>query len=123
MRSNRINELVIAVLRHRYPVICDQETEATMIDYVRHGVAHAEAHSQQFDLRMTQLSEVLEPLARRRAFPITAETLVDAGVKLDSDLKRSLALFLVRSHLIDFRSNHNAPLPNRLFTLPWSTSQ
>lgn len=51
-----------------------------------------------------------------RAYPI------DIGVDYTTEQRNQLAEYLVRKHLLDFKSSHCTPLPGDFFQNPWDIS-
>lgn len=44
---------------------------------------------------------------------------LDIGDEYTSELRNLMAGYLVRKHLIDFKSTHCTPLPTENFRIPW----
>ncbi len=44
------------------------------------------------------------------------------NVRLSTDLKQTMALYLADKYLVNFESSHCTPLPKEFFAVPWSES-
>lgn len=45
---------------------------------------------------------------------------LEIGVDYSEDERTQMAEYLVRKHLIDFKSTHCTPLPTEHFCIPWN---
>lgn len=44
---------------------------------------------------------------------------MEIGVEYTNDQRNQMAKYLVRKHLLDFKSSHCTPLPGDFFQIPW----
>jgi len=112
--GNRGNQLLMAVLQSRYPVLFkDQEVASMAMDWLDQTSPVPRRHSVPgYDLEFCK-----EQLSKSTGPPD-----VELGTGLTRDEKLILAYYLFSKHLTDCEGGHNNPLPRKYFKMPWKKS-
>lgn len=114
LATNRGNFLLISMLKFRFPNIFSPDQEnlakellAKPIEFIRDDSA---------ELCLSLLMSYLTDNGNNgtsRSYPI------EIGADYSSEQRDSMAKFLIRKHLQDFKSTHCTPLPAEYFKSPW----
>ena len=124
--ANRGNDLLLNTLRKRYPFIITDDT----MPYIRTWLS-AKSDMDRARIFSSYTSDLVECEATlaaylkrinsSRKFPVNIGGVsADSGdIKLSTDLKQTMALYLADKYLVNFESSHCTPLPRELFDIPW----
>ncbi|XP_046996590.1 phosphatidylserine lipase ABHD16A [Schistocerca americana] len=118
LASNRGNHLLLKLLKHRYPLIVDNETVPTLIEWLS---ADSTQQSQLWNKHAVDESLCTSVLLSYIAESSTSYPML-LGEEFAKDLKIQMTLFLASKYMIDFRSSHCTQLPTNLFRMPWDLS-
>lgn len=111
LSTNRGNNLVVNMLKYRYPNVFTPDQTAKVTQLLRKPLErNATDKSDQLSLTllMSHLSE------HGQVFPS------QIGEDYSGEQRDQLAEYLLRKHLIDFKSSHCTPLPVDYFQMPWN---
>uniref|UniRef100_K7GC94 Abhydrolase domain containing 16B n=1 Tax=Pelodiscus sinensis TaxID=13735 RepID=K7GC94_PELSI len=109
IRSNRSNELLLQLLRHRYPEVLSCEGEAA----VRHWLRPSARFEVEDDWCVSKLQSYKSCLGGEDSFPWRV------GKDLTPRRKQQLALFLARKHMKNVEATHWSLLLPDEFQMPW----
>ncbi|XP_074649625.1 phosphatidylserine lipase ABHD16A-like [Tubulanus polymorphus] len=114
--TNRGNDLLTKLLRHRYPCLLCDDTAPALAQWLTGG-AHARAqllaeYPVDDDVCASTFASYVDE--NGRAFPTRV------GEDFDVDTKTKFVLFLASKYMQDFESTHCTPLPVRFFREPWN---
>lgn len=117
--SNRINNLLMKMLRYRYPCIYDEARIQLLNDYLaltsptfqenflqRYGIDDGVCHSS----LQSYISEY------SKSYPMSI------GEDWKEADKSQMALFLVKKYMVDFKGTHCINMPLHLFQTPWDVA-
>ncbi|XP_053908107.1 phosphatidylserine lipase ABHD16A isoform X2 [Cuculus canorus] len=112
--SNCGNELLLRLLRHRYPRVMAGEGAAVVREWLEAAPAEQSAVAARCPMDERWCRETLSAFAGDRdpQFPW------GLGEELHPEQRRQLALFLAQQHLQDFEASHCSPLPPQAFRPP-----
>ncbi|KAH9508773.1 Protein abhd16a [Bulinus truncatus] len=115
LSSNRGNNLLLKLLKSRYPTIVDETTLPTMKDFLGRETVNQIQILRDKNVVYQECSNVFanHVLAEGLHFPM------NIPVKDDQNLKIRLALFLITVQMENFESTHCTPLPMSYFHKPW----
>ncbi|XP_069674385.1 phosphatidylserine lipase ABHD16A [Periplaneta americana] len=118
LSSNRGNNLLVKLLKYRYPKIYDDEGISLLHTWLAADVNQQTILWSKYDIDedlcvSTLVSYISE---HSNSYP----SLV--GEDFTPELKTQMVLFLAHKYMIDFRSTHCTPLPANMFRLPWELS-
>ncbi|XP_065829660.1 phosphatidylserine lipase ABHD16A-like [Oscarella lobularis] len=114
---NRGNNLLMKLLKHRYPELCNDEAMNVVEKYLHSGEQNAQVQILvDHDVDNEKCLQVLEVYAQRngKGYPCLI------GQDLSQEEKIQLNLFLVTRYLIDFNATHCVEFPYQEFRMPWS---
>ncbi|XP_077986673.1 phosphatidylserine lipase ABHD16A-like [Glandiceps talaboti] len=118
--SNRGNDLLVKVLKHRYPKLITDEG----LSVLRAFLSADDQVTQLSILTSIEMedSECLQLLQSyseeySSGFPMLI------GDDLSPEIKMKLLLFLATKYMVDFDSTHCTPLPASQFVLPWTLDE
>ncbi|XP_066991578.2 phosphatidylserine lipase ABHD16A [Anabrus simplex] len=118
LSTNRGNNLLVKLLKYRYPYILNDETLPVLMDWLAVDV------SQQS--RIWNKYGVDEDLCNSTLLSYVAENSCSYPMRLGEglplELRIQLTIFLASKYMIDFKSTHCTPLPANLFQMPWDIS-
>lgn len=130
--SNRGNDLMISTLSVRYPHLVDEKTLPYLRTYLaakspehRIRIVQSYSESSSNEAEATLLNYLTQ---HGREYPFrlgkneTASTEDSLLVKVSSEQKLTLALYLASKYLRNYESMHCNPLPREFVTLPWTES-
>jgi pimeloyl-ACP methyl ester carboxylesterase len=118
LSSNRGNDLVIKLLRHRYPSVIDDST----ILHVREWLSTDQSGQAVLRSQYGVSDDVYDEVCRSNPSWSTRNYPSSLGEGLSREIKIQLALFLVSKYLVDYDSTHCTPLPPIYFHEPWMES-
>ncbi|XP_070581655.1 phosphatidylserine lipase ABHD16A-like [Ptychodera flava] len=114
--SNRGNDLLVKVLKQRYPKLITNES----LSVLKAWLSASDQITQLSILSSVEVDEsecfqILQSYAEENSasFPMLI------GDDLEDDTKMKLLLFLATKYLSDFDSTHCTPLPASQFAMPW----
>ncbi|XP_063700519.1 phosphatidylserine lipase ABHD16A [Culicoides brevitarsis] len=108
LSSNRGNNLLIALLKFRFPTLFEAEQQQ------KHALNILSKHLDNSSLTAAN-ERLCEQLfqsyfeRRDRSYPVYI------GESLEEEDKNQLVLYLIKKHLVDFKSTHCTPLPTEYF--------
>ncbi|KAG8448649.1 hypothetical protein GDO86_015649 [Hymenochirus boettgeri] len=114
--SNRGNDLLIALLQHRYPKIMADEGRMVVREWLAASTPELEASVlSQYGVEDDWCLSVLQSYQSENSslFPWIV------GEDMSSDERRQMALYLAQRHLKNFEAMHCSPLPTSFFQIPW----
>lgn len=114
LATNRGNFLLISMLKHRFPNIFKPEQENLAKEILAKPIEFMRNDSD--DLCLSLLMSYLSDNGNNgssRSYPI------EIGQDYTSEQRDSMAKFLMKKHLQDFKSTHCTPLPAEYFQFPW----
>jgi len=112
VQSNRGNHLLVEILQHRYPHICQKEPLETLWTYLSYE------GSRQSEM-LTQLKvedDILTLLPEDKSYPSSFGN--DSEDKIGEEDKKKIILQLAKMYLEQVDSTHCSPLPKEKFHLP-----
>jgi hypothetical protein len=118
LSSNRGNNLLMKLLKYRYPKVFDDRGVQLLQTWLA-----ADAHEQAIiwsqcdideDLCVSTLVSYISE--HSNSYPCLV------GDDFSAELKDQMVLFLAHRYMIDFQSTHCTPLPANMFRLPWELS-
>lgn len=114
LATNRGNFLLINMLKFRFPNIFKADQENLAKDILGRPIEFMRDDSDELclSLLMSYLTDNGNN-GTSRSYPI------EIGADYSSDQRDSMAKFLLRKHLQDFKSTHCTPLPAEYFKAPW----
>ncbi|KAM4642778.1 phosphatidylserine lipase ABHD16A isoform 2-T2 [Discoglossus pictus] len=115
--SNRGNDLLLALLQHRYPKVMTEETRRAVREWLAASTPIQEASVfSHYAVEEDWCLSVLQSYKSENdgAFPWTV------GEEMSSEGRQQLALYLAQKHLKSFEATHCTPLPPNAFQIPWS---
>ncbi|XP_071947809.1 phosphatidylserine lipase ABHD16A-like [Antedon mediterranea] len=116
VQSNRGNNLLIAILKYRYPNLLDEESCAVLNRFLS-------AESVIDKLNVLTEYEVEDSACTRdlQRYAVDNSPLYPMmiGTDLREVTKIQLTLFLASKYMVDFEAMHCKPLPNSYFEMPW----
>ncbi|OQR72476.1 abhydrolase domain-containing protein 16A-like [Tropilaelaps mercedesae] len=116
--SNRVNDLVTKVLRHRFPAIITNESAWVLAEWLSGDRSHQKILYEEQRVDDAECERWL-----REATEAGDHYPLRFGTQLTSEQKVKLILYLARRHLFDFNSTHCVPLPAAKFQEPWDLRQ
>ncbi|GFN73537.1 abhydrolase domain-containing protein 16a [Plakobranchus ocellatus] len=111
--SNRGNNLLIKLLKFRYPTIVDSSTIPVMQHFLSCEM-YRQGKQQHLSLSQFPMS-----VGKHQHLLLSQFPMFIALNESERDLKEKLALFLITMHMDNFESTHNTPLPGKFFRKPW----
>lgn len=116
--SNRGNNLLVKLLKYRYPVILDDNSILVLQEWLGGDVLQQTRVWDRVgvDEDMCSSTIISYVTEHSNSFPMKL------GEEFDEDMKAQMTLFLASKYLTDFRSGHCSPLPNNLFLPPWDVT-
>lgn len=114
--TNRANQLLIDLLKQRFPVLINDRAVAVLREYLGGNARYQEGVLKRYSVNNnTCLRLLLDHMnSNQKSYPI------NIGPDLDNVTRDQLVLFLASRFLIDYDSVHCAPLPARYFSRPWN---
>lgn len=109
--SNRGNDLLLRLLRHRYPKIMAGEGEQVVKAWLEEATPTEDGGVSERWCRAE-----LEAFAGDRNPPFPWQL----GEHMTPEERQQMALYLAQKHLQNFEGTHCTPLPPHVFRLPWS---
>ncbi|XP_058461405.1 phosphatidylserine lipase ABHD16A [Malaya genurostris] len=109
--TNRGNFLLISMLKHRFPNIFKPDQENLSKEILTKPVECIRNDSD--ELCLSLLMSYLTDNGNSRSYPI------EIGEEYTSEQRDSMAKFLIKKHLHDYKSTHCTPLPGEHFLSPW----
>ncbi|KAF7273411.1 hypothetical protein GWI33_013877 [Rhynchophorus ferrugineus] len=112
--SNRGNDLLIKILKQRYPCIFEPHLSLLQEYLSVSGVKQAEMLSK-YNVDESVCSSLLQTYVSEfsKSYPIKI------GPEFSFAESSQMALFLASKHMKDFKSSHCTNLPGEMFTKPW----
>ncbi|XP_053329517.1 phosphatidylserine lipase ABHD16A [Spea bombifrons] len=114
--SNRGNDLLMALLQHRYPKVMSEEGRMAVRRWLAASTPEQEAAVlSQYGVEEDWCLSVLQSYQSEHSeeFPWTV------GEDMSAEDRRQLALYLAQKHLENFEATHCTPLPPSAFHTPW----
>lgn len=108
--TNRGNNLLLNCLKHRFPNIFQQAQLTFANELLSRQLENTEGSNdtQCISQLMSYVSE------NDGSYPLAI------GEDYSEEQRNEMAVFLMRRHLLDFKSSHCTPLPGEYFQLPWA---
>ena len=112
--TNRGNDLLGKVLRHRYPYLFNDSSSSKLLE-------------EYLSANEVTRNELLATIKEESIQSIVASSIEEwdgrypckLGKDVEPQGKQQLILFLASKYMVDFDSTHCTPLPTRYFNLPW----
>ncbi|XP_076057452.1 phosphatidylserine lipase ABHD16A isoform X2 [Oratosquilla oratoria] len=116
LASNRGNDLLIKLLRSRYPKLMSSGAVEVLTQWL------AEEPVEQASLvsKWAVDSDYCQTLLNSYIDEHSASIPMQIGEDLEEEEKTRMVLFLASKYLVDFVSGHNTPLEVRFFRVPWT---
>lgn len=114
--TNRANNLLIDLLKQRFPVLIDYRAIEVLKEFLRGNTRHQDGVLRKYSVNNNSCLKIL--LDYLHTHPISYP--INIGDDLDNTTRDQLVLFLASKHIIDYDSVHCAPLPARYFHRPWN---
>ncbi|KAM8953964.1 phosphatidylserine lipase ABHD16A [Pelodytes ibericus] len=114
--SNRGNDILIALLQHRYPKVMSDEGRRAVRRWLAASTPEQEASVlSQYGVEEDWCVSVLQSYQAEHseAFPWSV------GEEMSVEGRQQLALYLAQKHLESFEATHCTPLPPSAFHVPW----
>lgn len=114
--TNRANQLLIDVMKQRFPLLTDERAVAILREYLGGNARYQEGVLKRYSVNNNSCLRLLldHMHSNQTSYPI------NIGPALDNATRDQLVLFLASKYLIDYDSVHCAPLPARYFSRPWN---
>lgn len=116
--SNRINDLLMKVLSHRFPCIFDNLRLRLLLEYLSGAQADQEEYVVQFNiddrLCYSKLQSYMSDNSKNYPMRI--------GEDWNDSEKVKMALFLAKNYMIEYKATHCVPLPPDVFRKPWDVA-
>lgn len=113
--TNRANNLLLDLLKQRFPNLIDEISTKSLHEYLAGGVDHQQNYLNRHSVNAKECTRKLIDHLRnsdRMSYPIE--------ISADSNpTKEQLVLFLASKYMMDYDSLHCAPLPPSHFQRPW----
>ncbi|XP_049546044.1 phosphatidylserine lipase ABHD16A isoform X1 [Anopheles darlingi] len=112
--TNRGNYLLVNMLKNRFPNIFKQEQETLARELLSKPIDFIKNVPD--DLCISLLMSYLTDNGNNgtnRSYPI------EIGAEFSSEQRNTMTKFLIKKHLLDFKSTHCTPLPEEFFQMPW----
>lgn len=114
LASNRGNDLLLEVLKFRYPSVVNNSTLPIMKDFLSKETFRQVQMLQEKGVEYEVCNEIVSQYVTEHGLHYPMDIKV-----VEKGLKEKLALFLITMHMENFESTHNAPLPGKFFHKPW----
>ena len=109
--SNRGNDLLVQLLRSRYPKLFEDSSEVALREFL----------FSDYELRATlEVNGEMEAFLESYMEEFGLSFPMNIGEDFDTERKNEMIKFLACKYLTDFDAGHNAALPKELFVLPWT---
>ncbi|KAI5700582.1 hypothetical protein M8J75_000839 [Diaphorina citri] len=109
--TNRGNDLLVEVLKSRYPALFHNETSQALWTYLSYTGRHQNEVYTKYRVDDTYCQSILSNYTSMN----TGYPYQKLGADLSSDEQIQMALFLARKYMADFKSTHCTPLPMSIF--------
>lgn len=114
--TNRANYLLIDLLKQRFPALINDRAVRLLHEYLGGNARYQEGVLHRYSVNNTACLNLL--MEYFHTHPTNYP--VNIGPDLDLTTRDQLVLFIASKHLIDYDSEHCAPLPPRYFRRPWN---
>lgn len=111
LASNRGNHLLIHLLKTRFPNILQTEQVDRITKMLSQPLENSHVSTSNDELLYSLLLSYVSENSKQ--YPM------DIGEDYTSEQRNQMAEYLVRKHLIDYKSTHCTPLPTDHFRIPW----
>jgi len=116
--SNRGNELLLEVLKKRYPLIIDANTTQTIRIWLSRK--NESERSNFYKETVANNENLIEATIKSYIEENSLTYPLNIGQDISDELKKALAVYLANRYLHNFESTHCQPLPKAYLRLPWS---
>ena len=112
--TNRGNDLLVKILRHRYPYLFNDSGSSKLL----------EEYLSANEVTRNELLATIKEDSIQSTVALSIEEWdgrypCKLGKDIEQEGKQQLILFLASKYMVDFDSTHCTPLPTRYFNLPW----
>lgn len=116
--TNRGNNLLIKLLRYRYPLIIGNPQVKLLEDYLATTGGTQEQFIQKYNINPDLCKSLMESYISEhsKSYPMRI------GEEMDDDQKNQMTLFLATKYFKDYKSTHCTPLPTDMFQVPWDVN-
>ncbi|XP_044270292.1 phosphatidylserine lipase ABHD16A [Tribolium madens] len=118
LSSNRGNDLLIKLLRARYPYIFEDR----QIDLLKHYLSVTSASQDLFLKKYNVNENVCNSLLQTYISEYSKSFPMKIGEDFQDHDKNQMALFLARKYMKDFKATHCTNLPAEMFQPPWAVN-
>ena len=126
VRTNRANDILIKLLRHRFPRLFEGDAEDALRDFLRGPTPTSTGDHWYNVLRTNELKYVDDPIRRDEYYQMQLHSYIKQNnvtsypVEFDSPSERTqFLLFLAEKHFKNHDSTHCMPLPSSYCVRPW----
>jgi len=112
LATNRGNDLLVALMENRFPLIFDSTTLPLIRDWL--SADEREVFERKYQVNHSACNQLIESHVEKHSnsYPMTI------GQDLTEKQKVQMALFLANRHMVDYDDTHCAQLPADLFRCP-----
>jgi len=112
LATNRGNDLLVALLKYRFPLIMDEPTLVVIRDWL--NAEDRTNFERKYQVNFWACTQVMDSYAEKHSnsYPMTI------GKDWTEKQKAQMALFLADRHMVDYDETHCAQLPADLFQCP-----
>ncbi|XP_028968304.1 protein ABHD16A [Galendromus occidentalis] len=112
--SNRANDLLTKVLRHRFPKVICEDTAWVLREWLSGDRSHQKILYEEQHVDDAECERLLQKAVQDGdTYPM------QLGAGMPFDQRAQLLLYLAKRHMFDFNSTHCVPLPVAKFQEPW----
>lgn len=109
--TNRGNNLLVELLKNRYPALFSNETRQALWSYLSHTGKHQNEVYTKYKVDETYCQAILSNYtSMNTGYPYTK-----LGADLSTDEQSQMILYLAHHYMADFKSTHCTPLPVSIF--------
>ncbi|XP_022910096.1 phosphatidylserine lipase ABHD16A isoform X2 [Onthophagus taurus] len=116
--SNRGNNLLLKLLKYRYPLIIGDVQIKVLKEYLS-LVGHSQ---EQFLHRYLSQPDVCKSLLESYISEHSNSYPMRIGDDMDTEKKNQMSLYLATKYMKDYKSTHCTPLPADIFEMPWEAN-
>lgn len=115
LSTNRGNNLLVKMMRYRYPLIFEDCQLQLLMEYLAVTSTTQDQLVQKYNVNPDLCKSLLESYISEhsKSYPMRI------GDEMSSHQKNQMTIFLARKYMKDYKSTHCTPLPADMFQQPW----